>query len=75
VTQAVLNTEAGIGLTYSRTAERDIELQTLAGRTLPEGVRAFIAHLRQQLPPPDRQCGAIDPPACRQAEPHTVLTR
>ena len=76
VTQAVLNTEAGIGLTYSRTAERDIELQTLAGRTLPEGVRAFIAHLRQQLPPPpDRQCGAMDPPACRQAEPHTVLTR
>ncbi|MFN4030282.1 MAG: LysR family transcriptional regulator [Acidovorax temperans] len=55
---------------------RAIELQTLAGRTLPEGVRAFIAHLRQQLPPPpDRQCGAIDPPACRQAEPHTVLTR
>ena len=51
MTQAVLNTEAGIGLTYSRTAERDIELQTLAGRTLPEGVRAFIAHLRQQLPP------------------------
>ena len=51
VTQAVLNTEADIGLTYSRTAERDIELQTLAGRTLPEGVRAFIAHLRQQLPP------------------------
>ena len=51
VTQAVLNIEAGIGLTYSRTAERDIELQTLAGRTLPEGVRAFIAHLRQQLPP------------------------
>lgn len=76
VTQAVLNTEAGIGLTYSRTAERDIELQTLAGRTLPEGVRAFIAHLRQQLPPPpDRQCGAMDPPACLQAEPHTVLTR
>ena len=75
VTQAVLNIEAGIGLTYSRTAERDIELQTLAGRTLPEGVRAFIAHLRQQLPPPDRQCGAMDPPACRQAEPHTVLTR
>ncbi len=30
---------------------RAIELQTLAGRTLPEGVRAFIAHLRQQLPP------------------------
>ncbi len=29
---------------------RAIELQTLAGRTLPEGVRAFIAHLRQQLP-------------------------
>ena len=54
---------------------RAIELQTLAGRTLPEGVRAFIAHLRQQLPPPDRQCGAIDSPACRQAEPHTVLTR
>ena len=55
---------------------RAIELQTLAGRTLPEGVRAFIAHLRQQLPPPpDRQCGAMDPPACRQAEPHTVLTR
>lgn len=30
---------------------RAIERQTLAGRTLPEGVRAFIAHLRQQLPP------------------------
>ena len=27
VTQAVLNTEADIGLTYSRTAERDIEVQ------------------------------------------------
>jgi DNA-binding transcriptional LysR family regulator len=44
VTQAVLNIEAGIGLTYSRTAERDIELQTLAGRTLPEGVRGFTLH-------------------------------
>ena len=30
---------------------RAIERQTLAGRTLPEGVRAFIAHLHQQLPP------------------------
>ncbi|MFY3383814.1 LysR family transcriptional regulator [Paracidovorax sp. MALMAid1276] len=29
---------------------RAIELQTLAGRTLPEGVRAFIAFLRTQLP-------------------------
>jgi len=30
---------------------RTIELQTLAGRTLPEGVRAFLAHLRALLPP------------------------
>ena len=69
VTQAVLNTEAGIGLTYSRTAERDIELQTLAGRTLPEGVRAFIAHLRQQLPPhlTDNAALWIHRPASRQS--------
>lgn len=69
VTQAVLNTEAGIGLTYSRTAERDIELQTLAGRTLPEGVRAFIAHLRQQLPPhlTDNAALLIHRPAARQS--------
>ena len=69
MTQAVLNTEAGIGLTYSRTAERDIELQTLAGRTLPEGVRAFIAHLRQQLPPhlTDNAALWIHRPAARQS--------
>ena len=69
VTQAVLNTEAGIGLTYSRTAERDIEVQTLAGRTLPEGVRAFIAHLRQQLPPhlTDNAALLIHRPAARQS--------
>ena len=69
VTQAVLNTEADIGLTYSRTAERDIELQTLAGRTLPEGVRAFIAHLRQQLPPhlTDNAALWIHRPAARQS--------
>ena len=69
VTQAVLNTEAGIGLTYSLTAERDIELQTLAGRTLPEGVRAFIAHLRQQLPPhlTDNAALWIHRPAARQS--------
>ena len=69
VTQAVLNTEAGIGLTYSRTAGRDIELQTLAGRTLPEGVRAFIAHLRQQLPPhlTDNAALWIHRPAARQS--------
>jgi len=30
---------------------RTIELQTLAGRTLPQGVRAFLAHLRALLPP------------------------
>ena len=31
---------------------RTIELQTLLGRTLPEGVRAFLEQLRQLLPPP-----------------------
>jgi len=30
---------------------RAIELQTLAGRTLPEGVQAFLSHLRALLPP------------------------
>jgi len=33
------------------TSGRTIELQTLAGRTLPQGVRAFLAHLRALLPP------------------------
>ncbi len=31
---------------------RAIELQTLAGRTLPEGVRAFVDHVRALLPAP-----------------------
>ncbi|AOY92565.1 LysR family transcriptional regulator [Cupriavidus sp. USMAA2-4] len=31
---------------------RAIELQTLNGRTLPEGVRAFLDFLREQLAPP-----------------------
>ena len=31
---------------------RSIELQTLAGRTLPEVVRTFLAYLREQLPAP-----------------------
>lgn len=31
-------------------SHRAIELQTLAGRTLPEGVRAFLYHLRALLP-------------------------
>ncbi len=28
---------------------RSIELQTLAGRTLPEGVRAFLGFVRERL--------------------------
>ncbi len=30
---------------------RAIELQTLSGRTLSKGVRAFVEHLRELLPP------------------------
>jgi DNA-binding transcriptional LysR family regulator len=33
--------------------ERSVELQTLAGRTLPEVVRAFLDFLCQSLPAPD----------------------
>ena len=34
---------------------RVIELQTLEGRTLPEGVRSFLHFLQQQLPVPKRE--------------------
>ncbi len=41
---------------------RAIELQTLAGRTLPEGVHAFLGHLRALLPAPPAQRAATIAP-------------
>lgn len=38
---------------------RVIEVQTLMGRTLPEGVRTFLAALTRQLPPPAGDAGRL----------------
>ena len=40
---------------------RAVEVQTLAGRTLPQGAAAFLDHLRAQLPPGAAARGAGNP--------------